>query len=51
MVNVASSVSSDVIASGIETESELNSLRRLGVRFGQGYLLGRPLPITALRAA
>ena len=42
MVSLASSVSCDVIASGIETESELNCLRRLGVRFGQGFLLGRP---------
>ncbi len=42
MVNLASSVSSDVIASGIETDAELSSLRRLGVRLGQGYLLGRP---------
>jgi EAL domain-containing protein (putative c-di-GMP-specific phosphodiesterase class I) len=31
-----------VIAEGIETEEELAALRALDVRFGQGYLLGRP---------
>lgn len=31
-----------VIAEGIETEEELATLRSLDVRFGQGYLLGRP---------
>ena len=33
-----------VIAEGIETEEELAALRALDVRFGQGYLLGRPAP-------
>jgi EAL domain-containing protein (putative c-di-GMP-specific phosphodiesterase class I)/cellulose synthase/poly-beta-1,6-N-acetylglucosamine synthase-like glycosyltransferase len=42
MVHVASSVSCEVIAAGIETEAELENLYQLGVRFGQGYLLGRP---------
>ncbi len=31
-----------IIAEGIETEAELATLRTLGVRRGQGYLLGRP---------
>lgn len=31
-----------IIAEGIETETELGALIGLGVRFGQGYLLGRP---------
>lgn len=34
--------SAHVIAEGIETEAELNTLKLLGVRRGQGYLLGRP---------
>ena len=29
-------------AVGIETSEELNSMRELGVHFGQGFLLGRP---------
>lgn len=32
------------IAEGIETEGEYRTLRDLGIRFGQGYFLGRPLP-------
>jgi len=36
-----------VIAEGIETQAELLVLRDLGVRYGQGYHLGRPLPTPA----
>lgn len=31
-----------LIAEGIEEPEELRALRKLGVRYGQGYLLGRP---------
>ena len=34
-----------LIVEGIETESELTVLRALTIELGQGYLLGRPLPI------
>ena len=33
-----------LIAEGVETEAELDTLRRLGVTLIQGYLLGRPAP-------
>jgi EAL domain-containing protein (putative c-di-GMP-specific phosphodiesterase class I)/GGDEF domain-containing protein len=42
LVTFAASVGSHLIAEGIETEAELATLRELGVRFGQGFLLGRP---------
>lgn len=35
----------EVVAEGIETEAELDALRALGVRTGQGFFLGRPGPI------
>ncbi len=35
----------EVVAEGIETDGELQTLRALGVRNGQGFLLGRPGPI------
>ena len=35
-----------IIAEGIETPTERDTLRRLGVVYGQGYLLGRPAPAT-----
>ncbi len=31
-----------LVAEGIETEEEADTLRSLGVEYGQGYLLGRP---------
>ena len=37
-----------VLAEGISTESELQTLRFLGCNHGQGYLLGRPMPLARL---
>ena len=34
-----------LIVEGIETETELTVLRDLAIELGQGYLLGRPLPV------
>ena len=36
-----------VLAEHIESELQLHELRRLGVRYGQGYHLGRPQPLPA----
>ncbi len=41
---------SEVIAEGIETAAELETLRSLGVALGQGFLLGRPSPAGAWTA-
>lgn len=38
-------VGAELVAEGVETEEELDTLRRLGVRVAQGYLFGRPQPI------
>ena len=40
----AQKINCQMIAEGIETFEELEVVRRLGVHFGQGYLLGRPNP-------
>jgi EAL domain-containing protein (putative c-di-GMP-specific phosphodiesterase class I)/GGDEF domain-containing protein len=40
----AQKINCQIIAEGIETFEELEIVRRLGVHFGQGYLLGRPQP-------
>ena len=38
------------VAEGIEDEGQLHRLRELGVNYGQGYLLARPMdPIAATR--
>lgn len=51
MVHFATTTGCTLIAEGIETAGELRELRRLGVRLGQGYLLGRPVPASALAAS
>jgi len=40
----------EVIAEGVETESQHEALRSLGIPFGQGYFYQRPLPVSMLFA-
>jgi EAL domain-containing protein (putative c-di-GMP-specific phosphodiesterase class I) len=42
LIGFAHETGSELIAEGVETASELATLRALGVHKGQGYLLGRP---------
>lgn len=44
----ASSTGATVVAEGIETEEELVAIRDLGIRYGQGFYLGRPGPAELL---
>ncbi|HBE84215.1 MAG TPA: hypothetical protein DDW24_15735, partial [Blastocatellia bacterium] len=39
----------DVVAEGIETERQLESLRTLGCKLGQGYLFSRPVDASKAR--
>jgi diguanylate cyclase (GGDEF)-like protein len=48
IVAMAKSLGVDVIAEGIETEEQLEELRRLGCRRGQGYLLAPPMPAASI---
>ena len=45
LVYFATETGCELIAEGIETQAELESLRELGVQLGQGFLLGRPKPV------
>jgi len=45
IVAFGNAVDIEVIAEGIETLEQLDILRALGCRYGQGYLLGRPAPV------
>jgi EAL domain-containing protein (putative c-di-GMP-specific phosphodiesterase class I) len=42
LVSFASETDATILAEGIETPAELETLRALGVRYGQGYYLARP---------
>ena len=42
LVYFAGKTGSELIAEGVETDEEANILVDLGIRFGQGFLLGRP---------
>ena len=48
LVSFASSTGAEIIAEGIETAGELNVLRKLGIRYGQGFLLCRPTTIDSI---
>ena len=45
LIAFAEQTETAVIAEGIETASELDALRELGIVYGQGYHLGRPGPL------
>jgi EAL domain-containing protein (putative c-di-GMP-specific phosphodiesterase class I) len=48
IVNLAQSLDLGVVAEGVETERQLVFLVRLGCKFFQGYLFGRPVPVDQL---
>jgi EAL domain-containing protein (putative c-di-GMP-specific phosphodiesterase class I) len=48
LVSFASATSAKIIAEGIETAAELDTIRELGIEYGQGHLLGRPAPLPEL---
>src|SRR6202008_1656301 len=45
LVAFADQHSCQVIAEGVETAAERDALRNAGVHLGQGYFVGRPVPI------
>lgn len=45
LIAFAEKTGSVIIAEGVETEAELDTLRGLGVKIAQGNLLGRPVPL------
>jgi EAL domain-containing protein (putative c-di-GMP-specific phosphodiesterase class I) len=42
MVSFAHDLGAEVVSEGIETAAELDTIRSLGIPYGQGYFLGRP---------
>lgn len=51
LITFAGDTGATVIAEGIETQSELDTLRDLGIAYGQGYLLGRPMPASEIASS
>jgi EAL domain-containing protein (putative c-di-GMP-specific phosphodiesterase class I)/FixJ family two-component response regulator len=49
LVSFGNEMGTVLVAEGIETQAELDTLRALGVRHGQGYFLGRPGELPARR--
>ncbi|MFZ2033102.1 MAG: EAL domain-containing protein [Candidatus Dormiibacterota bacterium] len=45
LLSFGAHINARVIAEGIETEDELQTLLGLGIQFGQGWLLGRPVMV------
>jgi len=44
MINLAKNIGSQIVAEGVETSAEYETLRGLGVPYAQGYLFARPSP-------
>ena len=55
LIQAFSRISGDLgvrlIAEGLETHEEADACRRLGCAYGQGYLLGRPLPVSQIASS
>lgn len=51
LITFAAESGASIVAEGIETQAECDTLRHLGVSTGQGYLLARPGPVDAMPAA
>ncbi|MGZ4152246.1 MAG: EAL domain-containing response regulator, partial [Actinomycetota bacterium] len=45
LISFAEEMRTDIVAEGIETEDELETLLGLGARLGQGFYLARPAPL------
>lgn len=48
IVGIAQELGMEIIAEGIETESQRQELTKLGVTLGQGWLFGKPMPASEL---
>lgn len=45
VVAMADSLGCDIVAEGVETPAQLQTLGALGCTYAQGYLIGKPLPV------
>ena len=45
IIDMADSLGKDIVAEGIETESQASIIREMGAQYGQGYLYSKPVPV------
>lgn len=50
IVQLGRALSADIVVEGIETEQQLQALRRLGCQYAQGYLIGWPQSLAQILA-
>lgn len=48
ILGLARAAGAEVIAEGVENESQRQALQRMGIRYGQGYHFASPMPIDVL---
>jgi EAL domain-containing protein (putative c-di-GMP-specific phosphodiesterase class I) len=46
LISFADEMGMTIVAEGIESQAELDTLRELGVIYGQGYFLAEPAPLS-----
>jgi EAL domain-containing protein (putative c-di-GMP-specific phosphodiesterase class I)/DNA-binding NarL/FixJ family response regulator len=51
LISFAEKIGATIVAEGIETAGELDALAALGVQYGQGFYLARPVPLAKLGSA
>jgi EAL domain-containing protein (putative c-di-GMP-specific phosphodiesterase class I)/AmiR/NasT family two-component response regulator len=51
LISFASEIEAAIVAEGIETQEQMDTLRSLGVEYGQGYFLARPGPLVPVAEA
>jgi EAL domain-containing protein (putative c-di-GMP-specific phosphodiesterase class I) len=47
LIRYAREAKAEIVAEGVETQAELDTLRELGIAKAQGYFFGRPVPLEA----
>jgi diguanylate cyclase (GGDEF)-like protein len=48
MINLAANINAWTIVEGIETQEQLNIVRKMGANFGQGFYFGRAMPFNEI---